>query len=331
MERMKRMLRKSKQQQDETRTLAGTESGELEADHELSVVGTSALAEQSTENGGTSRVKAAYQMTSSTEADAAQDDFSFEKHVQEERKNQNQNKRKTSEDEDEEDEEVSGSERCGLCWTGHLASSVLLAWVWMLTVPVKVAEFCLVACPLAYLSRLMHERWPVLASSFLVGVALSLGLFVPLSTQADYGRVCTSYLSIVAWFAGHGMVLAAAANGALRLHAVNEGPCGVCRSKEDCSSQTCYWITGLGEAGYVGLTFGLMVAFGDVAFDPNEPEGQWHWCRASDGWPAEIFYLPVFVLACICALVATPEITSVLEARPEDTEDDGVYLEEEPR
>jgi len=190
---------------------------------------------------------------------------------------------------------------CGMCLMAHISLRLVLSYVWYVTVPFKFLETLAVVTPVWYIQRLLKRRAALLAATFLVGAALGYGLFMPLAKTANYGGTCTAYLSLLSWNVGHLAVFILAAAQAVPLMALTEGPCGYCRRSMD--TRRCKWLMTLGEAGYLGMVAGLCIVFGDVAFDPNQPSGQWHWCRTSDIWPAEAIYIPIFTFAMASALV----------------------------
>lgn len=172
-----------------------------------------------------------------------------------------------------------------MCLMGHVGLRVALsaAW-WLLASLPKLVETVVVAGPVSYLAVVAQRDFPVLGASFLVGAFMGWALFTPL-VSLDFSAVCTTYLSTLAWTGGNLLVCFLSGLRVLNLIDLREKPA---------------WLCSLGEAGYLGFAAGLALSFGEVAIDGKTEE----WCRASEAWPAEAVYLPVFFLACLSGLVS---------------------------
>lgn len=202
---------------------------------------------------------------------------------------------------------------CGLCVAGNVCVHAVATVLWYLTVPFKWLESSLLAVPALYFGRHLQQHPTTLVSSFLVGLAVGYGLFVVWAdVTVTNASVCTTYLSTVAWCLGNLSYLLIASKGWLPPTALD--PPRWTRNKLH------PYVMTLGESGYLGILCGLLCVFGKVAFDPNRPETEWHWCRASETWPAEFVYVPFFLMALLAAYVPVPSTSQRLD--PTETEMD---------
>ena len=206
---------------------------------------------------------------------------------------------------------------CGFCVAGNVCVHVVANALWHLTVPFKWIESTVLAVPAVYLGRHLQQHPTALVSSFLVGLALGYGLFVVWAdVTVTNASVCTTYLSTVAWCLGNFGYLLVASKGYLPPAALD--PPRWTRQRLHAPVIT------LGETGYLGVLCGLLCVFGKVAFDPNRPETEWHWCRASDVWPAEFVYVPCFLMALLSAYVPLPSTSQRLDEGGSETEMDSL-------
>lgn len=195
------------------------------------------------------------------------------------------------------DDEDGLDSTCGMCLASHMCVRKCLAVLWVVTLPFKCAEQVMFLVPLNYLKRVGLRGTATLVAGMVVGAVLSWALFQPLATNTHHGTVCTTYLSLMAWCVGHLAVYAAVAYKAMVLIKLTH-MCGL-----QTNSPQCVLPISLSEPAYLGLLMGLLIQFGEIAFVSRT---SWQWCRASPHTPAEAFYIPVAVMACISAMVFVP-------------------------
>ena len=181
---------------------------------------------------------------------------------------------------------------CGVCLAGHACLRQLISVLWLVTVPFKFIETAAMTVPIWYLSFMAHLDATLLLSSFAFGFLVSKTFSV--ISFMSFHTSCTLYLSTLAWLLGQVFIS----------HLAMQRCVPLIRLTRSCGQDTkeCRWLYTLGPTGYFGLTAGMLAYFFDVTLQRDS------WCRASEAWPAETVYIPVFFAACLSAVVYLPKL-----------------------
>lgn len=192
---------------------------------------------------------------------------------------------------------------CGVCIAYHVIARLVVNVVWLMCLPLKVAESLLLGVLVVSASAVVQTDPVRVASGTAVGFFVAKGVLRPWASVdecSNFCAACTAYLCVVAWLVGQLAVNCAVALGKIdRARFVEYG----------CSSANCKYAFSLGPSGYLGLILGLLFEFGELAFRPSacsETGNEWSWCRASADMAAEPVYLAVLVLSMVTDFVSLP-------------------------